>query len=193
MVSTDPDRSLVSRKEIFLAAQIRDPEAVNHIMRRELDHHRLADGNVNLVGGADDVVWNWIFVRNFPPPLMPGDVDRHHRCVWHAADDARDREVVEEKEKENRYDDQHGELDGAVRSVFSCWGVRIIPGVAPIAYDDEERSDDDDVDDDRHGHHEIKELAGRRCLGTGGIEDRLPVVARAGNRDAYQRSRDRAP
>ena len=44
--------------------------------------------------------------------------------------------------------------------------------------------DDDDVDDDRHGHHEVKELTGRGCLWAGGIEDRLPVVASAGNRDA---------
>ena len=89
------------RKEIFLATQIRDPEAVNHIMRRELDHHRLADGNVNLVGGVDDVVWNWIFVRNFPPPLMPGDVDCQQWSVRHPANVARNREVIE-KEKEQK-------------------------------------------------------------------------------------------
>ena len=148
---------------------------------------------MNLVGGADNVVGNRILVRNFPPPLMPGDINRQHWPGRHAVNVARNRKIIDEEKEQNRNHHQYGQFDGALCSVFAWRRGRIVGGVASVADDGEECGDDEDVGNDRDRHHEVKELMCRCCLRADGIENGLSIVAGAGDRSAYQRTRDWGP
>ena len=45
------------RDEIPLPLQIRDPEAMNDVVRIAADHDRTADGNMHFVGGDENAAW----------------------------------------------------------------------------------------------------------------------------------------
>src|SRR5438876_5032507 len=57
--------------DVALAAELRHPEAVDHVGRPELQPHGAADGQVDLVGSEDGEVR----IAHLPPPLVSGDVD----------------------------------------------------------------------------------------------------------------------
>ena len=61
-----------ARDHVDLPVELRHPEAVDHVPARDLDPHRYADRDVDLVRGAD--------VRrrdsDIPEPLPPGNLDR---------------------------------------------------------------------------------------------------------------------
>src|SRR2546423_1029606 len=79
LIGLQPDRRDFSRNQIFLAAEIRNPEAVDDVTRAELKRDRYPDRNVNLVCGRENIGSRWILITNFPPPLMSRDFNR--KCV----------------------------------------------------------------------------------------------------------------
>jgi hypothetical protein len=74
-VRLEPEVGRQVRKHVHLAVQLRDPEAVNHVPRRQLEPHRLAHRNVNLVGVHNAVLG----VLHLPPKTMPYNADRQPR------------------------------------------------------------------------------------------------------------------
>src|ERR1041385_4914537 len=77
-VGPEHQRRVLAGDEVFFAREVRNPEAVNHVSRVELDLNRATDGDVNLVGGREGVARRRVCVANLPPPLMARhlDVDR---------------------------------------------------------------------------------------------------------------------
>ena len=52
--SFDPSKIGLAGNEVGLPGQRRDPEGVDHVSGGELHLNRLANGNMNLVGGSED-------------------------------------------------------------------------------------------------------------------------------------------
>src|SRR4051794_20985280 len=52
-VGLEPERLRVAWDEIFFPSEVRRPEAVNHVLRREQQQYRLTNGDVNLIGGGE--------------------------------------------------------------------------------------------------------------------------------------------
>ena len=65
----------IARHQIALALHVGRPEAVNHIARGAMDPNRHADGHMNFVSRFDNLVRFVIGITNFPPPLVPIDID----------------------------------------------------------------------------------------------------------------------
>ena len=60
-----------ARNSVELAAQAGHPKGVDHVGGGEVNIHRGADGNMQLVAQADIALG----VAHLPPPLMPGNVN----------------------------------------------------------------------------------------------------------------------
>src|SRR5689334_5381921 len=71
-VRLQPDGARDAGDEIALALQVRRPEAVDDVVRRELEQDGAADRNVNLVRGLQPAARRRVLVLDFPPPLMAG-------------------------------------------------------------------------------------------------------------------------
>ena len=67
--------------QVLLAHQARHPEAMDHVGGGELDLDRLANWNVDLIRGGDDLVGRVAFVANVPPPLLAGNLDSDGRIL----------------------------------------------------------------------------------------------------------------
>src|SRR5690349_18114155 len=74
-IGAEPQHSAVSGDCIGLAVQGRHPETVNDVVGEELDRDGAANGNVQLVGCTDALLWFRMLVFNVPPPLIGGDLD----------------------------------------------------------------------------------------------------------------------
>ncbi len=72
------DFIVLARDEIHFSEQVRRPEAMDHVIRGELDGHRFAGGNHDLVCGREGAVGS-VLVADLPPPLLADDFDRHRR------------------------------------------------------------------------------------------------------------------
>ena len=71
-----------ARVRVDLAPQIGYPEGVDDVHGRDVEHHLLADRQVQVVGGLDPRV----AVAELPRELAPGDADVHHfRVRWNLA------------------------------------------------------------------------------------------------------------
>ena len=71
-----------ARDEIDLALQLRDPQAVDDVVRQQVDGDRTADRNVNLVGRRHLERGRVVGILDVPPPLVAGHLDAHR--VRHA-------------------------------------------------------------------------------------------------------------
>ena len=81
-VGLEPHDVLLARDEIGLAAELGNPEAVDHVARDELEADRLPHRDVNLVRRDRDTARRAVEVVHLPPPLMAGDLhcDRGRSC-----------------------------------------------------------------------------------------------------------------
>jgi hypothetical protein len=68
----------VAGDHVLLAVEVGDPEAVDDVGGVEEDLDGAADGDVDLVGGGEDVAGlgeELLAVLDFPPPLVADDLD----------------------------------------------------------------------------------------------------------------------
>src|SRR4051812_36495595 len=77
MIRLNPFRRYVRWNQILLSLQVRNPKAVNHIVRGAADHHGTADWNVQLIRGYSDSTRVVIRIPNIPPPLIASDLNDH--------------------------------------------------------------------------------------------------------------------
>src|SRR5947209_20322101 len=70
LISLDPERIFITRNQIAFSVQVGRPEAVNHILRRSRNHHRLADSNMDLMRSAHGRRTLRGLIPDPPPPLM---------------------------------------------------------------------------------------------------------------------------
>src|SRR5947209_6924929 len=75
LISLDPERIFITRNQIAFSVQVGRPEAVNHILRRSLNHHRLADWNMDLIRSDHGLISLRGLIADLPPPLMADDLD----------------------------------------------------------------------------------------------------------------------
>src|SRR5579871_4516338 len=73
LVRLNTDAVHLAGNEIDLAVQSRNEERMDYIIGSEVDIHRLADGDVNFVGGGDVLVERTFHIVDLPPPLVAGD------------------------------------------------------------------------------------------------------------------------
>src|SRR5436305_6803032 len=74
-VRSEPGNGLMSWNEILFSREIRRPEAVNDVCRSHLQQHRAANWNMDLVRRLLLEKKNRIVVIDFPPPLVPDDIN----------------------------------------------------------------------------------------------------------------------
>ena len=75
LLRLEPQVGRMPGNQVFFPVEVRRPEAVNDIVRSQLEFHRAADRNVNLIGGLHVGAGAAALVFHLPPPLMPGDGD----------------------------------------------------------------------------------------------------------------------
>src|SRR5690606_9529530 len=71
LVGLQPQYIGAPRQHVELARQPRHPERMDHVVTGQVQVHRLASGNVQLVTQLDTLLG----IPHLPPPLMPGDLD----------------------------------------------------------------------------------------------------------------------
>src|SRR5438105_13006866 len=69
-IGVQKERLGVSRNQVPFPDELRDPEAVNDVVRHELDLHGLAGRDVQLVGIDEKLARVGIDVVDLPPPLV---------------------------------------------------------------------------------------------------------------------------
>src|SRR5436190_2954835 len=77
LVGLDPLVRNTRRDQVPFAMQVGDPKAMDNVVRRAANANGAADGDVELVGGDDDLAGIVVEVANVPPPLVPDDFDNH--------------------------------------------------------------------------------------------------------------------
>src|SRR4051794_2060232 len=77
LVGLNPLVRNARRDQVALAVEIRDPEAMDDVVGRATNANGAAHGNVDLVGGDDDLAGIVVEVANVPPPLVADDFDNH--------------------------------------------------------------------------------------------------------------------
>src|SRR5205085_12646384 len=75
MLRLDREVVQLSGDQIHLPLELRHPEAVDHILARELQLYRFPDRDVDLVRRGETLLW----VLHLPPPLMPDHLDLEPR------------------------------------------------------------------------------------------------------------------
>src|SRR5688572_33194680 len=73
----EPDRVRATGHEVDLAVEARYPEAVDDVGRSQCHAYRLADGDMDFVGGDDAQPR----VSNLPPPLPADELDVVHTAA----------------------------------------------------------------------------------------------------------------
>ena len=61
--------------QVLFSVQVRHPKTVDHVDRAKIYFHRPSGGNVDFVGGRQDVNRLAIVILHLPPPLMAGQFD----------------------------------------------------------------------------------------------------------------------
>ena len=119
-IGLHPDRRGVAGNQIALAVEVRHPEAVDHVARRDLQHDRAVDRNVEFVRGDHAPARDGVVVPNLPPPLVADDLDRHGRRRMKRADRAPGpdaRHEQSDKQNDGRRDgDAHRARENTFRS-----------------------------------------------------------------------------
>ena len=77
LVHLHPECILVAGQKVVLAVNVGRPEAVDHVGRIGEHDYRLADGDMNFVGRYYRLVRLRVWIRDFPPPLVAGDLNRY--------------------------------------------------------------------------------------------------------------------
>src|SRR5690349_14253765 len=77
-IGSVPDVIGAVRHRVTLARELRRPERVNHVYRRELEVHCSSSRKINLVR-RDDAV---LRIPEFPPPLVTDDFDLQCACCY---------------------------------------------------------------------------------------------------------------
>ena len=71
-----------ARHHVDLARQRRHPETVNDVRAVQPQPHRLANGQVQLIGQRDVLAAGRVAVTHFPPPHVGGDADEKRTGRW---------------------------------------------------------------------------------------------------------------
>ena len=149
----------LSRNDVRLRAELRHPEVVDHIGRREVELDRNARREVELVRRHRAVR-----VAELEPPLVPDDGDRDRLLEAPEGrpltDLAQGHEAQSEHDREQRERDRGpGDLEGPMTVDLR----RLASRVAIADREDEERQEDageddrrDDADDEREEHDRIE-------------------------------------
>src|SRR5581483_5553898 len=103
------------------AAEVRNPETVNHVVRSYFEANWASGGDMNFVGRCNSLTWDIVRIRDLPPPLMTGDFDIHRVVRGHGSErTAGHRARHNEAEQNQRRDDaacgnhaRHAPLIGA--------------------------------------------------------------------------------
>src|SRR6185503_2285062 len=75
-ICADPCLCVMPRDQVALPSEVWHPEAVNDIVRVELDEHPLSNRQMNLVREPHSTLRDRVLILDLPPPLVPGHVDR---------------------------------------------------------------------------------------------------------------------
>src|SRR4051794_37505392 len=76
----EPHLVHLTRDDVGLSGDLRQPEAVDDVGGVQPDTPRYADGQMPLVGGDEaELRMTGLAVAHFPPPLMSGHVERERR------------------------------------------------------------------------------------------------------------------
>src|SRR6266566_2258683 len=143
----EPHADLAPGHGVLLDAELRHEEAVDHVLRLEIDPHRLADGDVHLVEERLVVVRAELPVRpgirDLPVELLGGDLDhdvggRHRHLDLRPGGNAQEREHHEDQRGDHRPDDLERRVP-----------VRVTRAATrPVAIDDHERQQRDGDEDE---------------------------------------------
>jgi hypothetical protein len=157
-----------ARNGVELAAQAGHPKGVDHIRSGEVNIHRSADGNMQLIAQADIALG----VMDLPPPLMPGNVN--------AQDVFRSGQGQHAVPGGNAEGEQHGDSDegqqhpaaddpGVVAALIVRFGVAAY-GVEPQGHHHREHQAEG-------AEHQPPQLRHRLGGGAGGVEDGVGAAA----------------
>ncbi len=117
--------------DVGLPGQVGNPEAVDHVDRRELDARRLADREVQLVGGFNPLRGPRLAVGDAPPPLLPGDPHLQPFASRRLREASVDQEAAR-GEHEQAGDDQGGpDAQRKLQSRLQDVRIRLQPAARP--------------------------------------------------------------
>src|SRR5215211_6613151 len=106
VVRLQPGLRGVTRNEVLLSTHVRNPEAVDHVRRNQLEPNDFAHWDVDLVCRHHRVAWIFaVLVMHFPPPLMSDDFETERIRLRRERVDGAAREDVNKKQCE---EDDHG-------------------------------------------------------------------------------------
>ena len=77
LIGLKPHEVAPAGDHVGLAAQARNPEAVDHVGAFQLEHHGLTGGDMDLIGVLKDFAPLVVQIGDPPPPHLAGDADPH--------------------------------------------------------------------------------------------------------------------
>lgn len=78
LVGLQPQHIGAPRQHVQFAAEARHPERMDHIIAGQVQIHRLAGGNVQLIAQLDAL----LRIADLPPPLVAGHLNAQHLLAF---------------------------------------------------------------------------------------------------------------
>ena len=183
------------RDQIFLAVEIWNPEAVDHVVGRQLQQNRAAYRNVDFVRSDHGVAGRFRRIAHFPPPLMADDLDSERAWTHRGRHRAAGEDAGRQQPQKHYSREDGGGRDRARAAPLSFWRF----GCPAADEGDRESGDQDDRNTAGDAEHQPVKVCDSGCLGACGVERRVTNPAgrerkkQRGSAPGHSSQRDIAP